>query len=122
MNPDVRLLRAGDASEQPSDLDRARRLFAERRARDAVAGESLALFSEPGWDLMLALFIAYEEGRSVEEAKLPDGIAIGPATAARWIDTLTRMAMVALTVRDGIRYRGLTEKGVAFMLRCLQTS
>ena len=45
----------------------AERLYAERRRRDEYF--PAALFGEPAWDLLLALFIAQDDGRHVPLAE-----------------------------------------------------
>jgi DNA-binding MarR family transcriptional regulator len=59
----------------------AERLYCERRARDErfPAG----LFGEPAWDLMLALFMAREEGRELhlDEAYRAAGVEAGAGRA-----------------------------------------
>jgi hypothetical protein len=67
----------------------AERLYAERRKRDEhfPAG----LFGEPAWDLLLALFIAQDDGRHVTLDEAYTAAQIdpreGPALVARLVDS-----------------------------------
>ncbi|HWT14036.1 MAG TPA: hypothetical protein VN231_14880 [Allosphingosinicella sp.] len=59
----------------------AERLYSERRRRDEHFPRGI--FGEPAWDMMLALFIAREEGREVTfaEAYEAAGVRAGPGRA-----------------------------------------
>lgn len=89
------------ASENPSEAptaavstackarlsDLARRAFRERRRREKLFGDN-ALFGEPGWDLLLDLFIAAEQGKSVSISQACIGACVPSTTALRWIGLL----------------------------------
>lgn len=72
--------------EEPSDADRARTLLAQRRQRDAMAGDLIELFGEPGWDILLTLFVAYEEaagdGRGARRPAIATPGGAGPLAGA----------------------------------------
>jgi hypothetical protein len=91
----------------------AERLYAQRRARDQFFPAKL--FGEPGWDLLLALFIALADGREpgLAEASRAAG---GGATAGRsLVATMEEAGLVARMPAEDGRKRGavrLTENGV----------
>lgn len=105
--------------ESPDDADRARALLAQRRRRDAAAGVLADLFGEPGWDMLLNLFVAYEEGRSIPEAALAQIMRVRPAVAARWLDVLVERGLVHRLDPDGPPAVSLTEQGTILVLRCI---
>jgi hypothetical protein len=74
----------------------ARELLLERREREErfPAG----LFGEPGWELMLALYAASEEGHGLGMVEACEAARIGPAAARRLI---ARMEADGLVERDG---------------------
>jgi DNA-binding MarR family transcriptional regulator len=63
----------------------AEALLAERRRRDAQfeAGFGLALAGEPGWDMLLLLYVEEAYGRRVSVSALCTGAGGSPTTAAR---------------------------------------
>jgi DNA-binding MarR family transcriptional regulator len=71
----------------------AERLYQERRRRDDYFPSGL--FGEPAWDLILALFIAREEGRRLTIAEAYEAAAVKPAAGRRLIARLERTGMVA---------------------------
>ena len=87
----------------------AERLYAERRRREEYF--PAALFGEPAWDLLLALFVAHDDGRHV---------SLDEAYAAAKIDALHGPALVDRLVAAGLVTRShnrwnailLTEQGM----------
>ena len=105
---------------EPSAVDRARALLAQRRARDAVAGSLIDMFGEPGWDILLTLFVAHHEGRPVERAALTDTLALRPVLLERWLAVLTQRELVrTITLGQGAAQMSLTGEGGATVLRCM---
>lgn len=98
-----------------SNYDRARIMYGERRARDAIFGHDLALFGEPAWDVLLDLYIARAEGRRIS----PSGACIAavvPETAAlRWIDSLIRRGFVDRFDHSDGSFLRLSDKGLETM-------
>ncbi|HVF92931.1 MAG TPA: hypothetical protein VM900_01310 [Sphingomonas sp.] len=106
--------------EEPSDLERARMLWAQRRARDAAAGPNADLFGDLAWDIMLLLFIAGEEDRAIDTATVGGLAQLLPQTVERWLTVLESRELLSRTIADsGSRTVRLTDQGLAFMLRCL---
>jgi predicted transcriptional regulator len=103
--------------EEPDDADRARALLAQRRARDAAAGDLAELFGEPGWDILLVLFVAFEEGRPLRMAEIVTAFGLPLRVAKRWLDVLTMRGLVRVdTATDSA---SLTDEGVTLALRCI---
>ncbi|HEX2763202.1 MAG TPA: helix-turn-helix domain-containing protein [Allosphingosinicella sp.] len=98
----------------------AERLYLERRRRDEHFPPGL--FGEPAWDLLLAMFIAHEEGRSLSLAQACSAAKVDPEAGPRLIE---RMAGEGLVVRtrasDDARRSGiaLTESAVLRLCRYL---
>ncbi|WP_267394662.1 MULTISPECIES: hypothetical protein [unclassified Sphingomonas] len=105
--------------EEPSDLDRARALFAQRRARDAAAGQDADLFSDPAWDILLALFIAHAEGRSLADTDACATACVAPAAALRWLDVLGVRGLASFRAGNLGRRAMLTAAGHELVVRCI---
>lgn len=105
---------------EPGDADRARALLAQRRARDAVAGSLIDLFGEPGWDILLTLFVAHHDGLPVERASLAGMLALRPVTLERWLAVMTQRDLIrTIRLGEGSAQLSLTNEGVAIVLRCM---
>lgn len=103
--------------EEPDDADRARALLAQRRARDAAAGDLAELFGEPGWDILLLLFVAFEEGRALRIAEIVTTFGLPLRVAKRWLDVLTMRGLVRMDAE--LDSASLTDEGVTLALRCI---
>jgi hypothetical protein len=64
----------------------AKRLLSQRRQREELLGPELA--SEPAWTMLLALFVAHEEGKPANVAEVCAAAGTPPATALRWLATV----------------------------------
>jgi hypothetical protein len=73
-------------------IDVARVLYSNRRARNRHFDNSL--FAEPRWDILLDLFIAGEEGRSISVSSACIGAAVPNATALRHLAAMQRKGLV----------------------------
>jgi hypothetical protein len=107
--------------EEPDDADRARALLAQRRSRDAAAGSYAELFGEPGWDILLILFVAYEENRTMASGPLLAEAGIRAAVGRRWLQVMQARGLIrwdAMESRDTAAV-ALTDEGVVFALRCI---
>jgi DNA-binding MarR family transcriptional regulator len=76
-----------------SSLSRAKEHYKARRQRDKIFGD-LQLFGEPVWDMLIDLFIATEEGRTVSITSLCMASGVPSTTALRWIGILEDHAIV----------------------------
>lgn len=92
-----------------------RLLISARHARSAVFGIDL---SNPGWGLLLELFLAHLEQRPVKLPRLATDARLAMTTAQRWLDRLCANGFVDRPRRDA-RVRGvataLTPAGVSAM-------
>jgi len=70
----------------------AERLYEERRRRDAKFPPGL--FGEPAWDLLLALFVAYEDGRDLTLPEAYAAARIDPAEGPALVEKLTAAGLV----------------------------
>ena len=82
---------AGRTFDRDERMKRAKRLFAARRRRTQLFGK--AMFGEPAWDMLLALYITDSERRQTI-GQLTQ-LAENPGTTAlRWLDYLEREGLV----------------------------
>jgi DNA-binding MarR family transcriptional regulator len=63
-----------------------------RRMRDRFFEP--ALFADPGWDILLDLFAAQEEGKAVSVSSLCIAASVPPTTALRWITNMTEAGLL----------------------------
>jgi len=107
--------------EEPDDADRARALLAQRRSRDAAAGALAELFGEPGWDILLTLFVAYEEGRPMTSGPLLAATGVRAAVGRRWLQVMQARGLIRWDATGGRDDSAvaLTDDGVVFALRCI---
>ncbi len=71
----------------------ARARYEARRKREAVFGNQ-ELFGEPAWDILLDLYIAHAEGKSVSVSSACIGSASPPTTGLRWLGVLQEAGLV----------------------------
>jgi DNA-binding MarR family transcriptional regulator len=74
-------------------IDFARAMYRNRRARNRHFDDSL--FAEPRWDILLDLFIAAEEGRTISVSSACIGAAVPHATALRHLGAMQHKGLVA---------------------------
>ena len=101
-----------DFASQQSFVAQATALMKHRQMRKQfLPGD---LFREPGWDMMIAIYIADGAGETVNVKTLV-AMVDGPATTSqRWIDHLDRLGLVTRTTDTFDRRRievSLTNKG-----------
>lgn len=68
-------------------LQRAKDYYCKRRQRDRIF-ENPHLFADPAWDILIDLFIAFEEGRRISVSSCCIGSGVPITTALRWIKIL----------------------------------
>lgn len=71
----------------------AARLLDERRARRDFLPEEL--FHEPAWDMLLALYLAHVDRRTLNVKTLVACAEAPVTTSQRWIDHLDRLGLVS---------------------------
>lgn len=76
-----------------SNLALARQAYALRRKRTAIFGNP-DLFGEPAWDILLDLYIAQGEGKSVSVSSACIGSASPATTGLRWLGVLADEGLV----------------------------
>jgi hypothetical protein len=87
----------------------AERLYAQRRARDAHFPSDL--FGEPAWDLLLALFMALQEGRELGAAEACGAAGLDPLAGRPLLARVEATGLIERT-RTGVK---LTSEGVERM-------
>jgi len=76
----------------PDARELAKQLLAQRMARfDHFPAE---LFHEPAWDMLLALFVAHEERRTMNVKTLVSTAHAPVTTSQRWIDHLHKLKLI----------------------------
>jgi len=70
----------------------AERLYAERRCRDTLFPD--ALFGEPAWDLLLAMFIAREKGPAMILCKAYQAAGVSDTTGRRLLDRMEEAGLI----------------------------
>lgn len=74
-------------------VEMARATYAKRRKRAAIFGDP-DLFGEPGWDILLDLYIAEADGKPVSVSSACIGSAAPPTTGLRWLGVLAEQGLV----------------------------
>lgn len=103
------------------NLRRAKLIYAIRRRRDAAAGVG-GLFGEPGWDILLDVFIAQKGRREIQVSSVCIEAGVPSTTILRWLSRLEQDGLIyrASDNVDGRRrFVRLTEAGEALMSRVL---
>jgi hypothetical protein len=81
------------ARSPKNQLALARKAYALRRKRTAIFGNA-ELFGEPAWDILVDLFIAQAEGKSVSVSSACIGSAAPATTGLRWLGVLADEGLV----------------------------
>jgi len=106
------VLRSGEDDELPlSPVQFARLIYRFRRARDRAFGE---IFGEPAWDILLDLYVAGTERRTVSVTSACIASASPQTTALRWLTRLSEEGLIERRVdpADARRiYVQLTTRG-----------
>lgn len=100
----------------------AHRLYRERRARLQSFSQSFAIFGEPGWDILLEIYLADTVGRAMCVGTACLAADVAQTTGLRWLAKLERIGLVTREddPRDGRRgLVMLTPSGRAEMERYL---
>jgi PAS domain S-box-containing protein len=79
-------------------LDSARAFAAAHRARTAVF--DTILFAEPGWDAMIAAYIAEAEGHALDAASLAQTLGLSGEATRRWIHALLQREVLEIEYRN----------------------
>jgi hypothetical protein len=84
---------SGGEIAQPNLIAAARSIIFQRRLRDRVI-DCGSLFGEPAWEIMLDLFIATAEGKSISVSSACIGSAGPPTTALRYLSAMDEQCLV----------------------------
>jgi DNA-binding MarR family transcriptional regulator len=83
--------RVSKSDEWPELTNRARQALLNRRRRRRFFNPDL--FSEPAWELLLALYIEHQ-GRRLNLAQLTEFVGLAPTTVLRWTEYLEEQQLV----------------------------
>ena len=83
----------------------AHRLYRERRARLQSFSQSFAIFGEPGWDILLEIYLADTVGRAMCVGTACLAADVAQTTGLRWLAKLEKIGLVTREddPRDGRR-------------------
>ena len=104
-------------SDETDLIDHAKRVYDERRQRDAIFNDP-DLFGEPGWDILLELMHAEHKGKRISVTSACIGSTAPPTTALRWLRILENKGLIERFVdeRDGRRsFIRLSQAGLTKM-------
>lgn len=71
----------------------AREAYATRRRRSVIFNSD-ELFGEPAWDILLDLYVANAEGKTVSVSSACIGSASPPTTGLRWLGVLSEQGLI----------------------------
>jgi DNA-binding MarR family transcriptional regulator len=94
------------SSPAPKPVD-IRAIIKQRRMRDRFFDPSL--FADPGWDILLDLYAAQDEGQHVSVSSLCIAAAVPPTTALRWITNMTEAGLLVRVQDPGDQRRVFIE-------------
>lgn len=83
----------GNATRRAILIAEAKNSLIARRARSAFVDSSI--LNEPGWDMLLALYIAEESEARNSISRLTEFSGAPLSTALRWIDHLGRLGLTS---------------------------
>lgn len=92
----------------------AKLLYEARRRRDAASSVK-GLFGEPGWDILLDLFIARKTRTALQVSSVCAGAGLPSTTVLRWIARLEREGLIVRVADQEDarrRYVSLTPRGL----------
>ncbi|EAQ30101.1 hypothetical protein NAP1_04975 [Erythrobacter sp. NAP1] len=95
----------------------AREAYTMRRRRGTIF-DNQELFGEPAWDILLDLYIAHVERKTVSVSSACIGSAAPPTTGLRWLGVLTEEGLIVREHDPEDQRRvlvRLTERGLAAM-------
>lgn len=104
-------------------LFQARQLYAMRRRRDAAFG-TRDLLGEPGWDILLDLFIGELEGTRIQVSSVCLDAGVPSTTILRWLARLEREELVyraADNIDGRRRFVRLTDDGRGLMHEAIRS-
>lgn len=87
--------RAARATDAHSDhVATAYRLYRERRARLQAFSQSFSIFGEPGWDILLEIYLADTIGRAMCVGTACLAADVAQTTGLRWLAKLEKIGLV----------------------------
>ncbi len=76
-----------------SDIEVAQRLYKDRRLRDMLDFDD-DLFGEPGWDILLDLFVRHSKNEPVSIKSACIAASVPHTTALRWVGVLEHAKLI----------------------------
>ena len=114
---------SNDPSPETVLVARARKVMEHRRVRSRFLPAEL--FHEPAWDMLLALYIAQHDGRTMNVKTLVSYAEAPATTSQRWIDHLHKLGLID-RVTDMVDRRRvevqLSETGLSAIRRYLDAT
>lgn len=82
-----------EARDRPKDRERLARVMLRSRQRRKDSFPSV-IFGEPGWDMILQLYVSYCEGEPIDVSGLCGCTGVSKTTALRHLDRLAAQQLV----------------------------
>ena len=90
------LARSAGKTEPGADYAAAAlRLYQERRTRLQSFSQPFAIFGEPGWDILLEIYLADTVGKSMCVGTVCFAADVAQTTGLRWLAKLERIGLVS---------------------------
>lgn len=89
----VILAASREARDRPKDRERLARVMLRSRQRRKDSFPSV-IFGEPGWDMILQLYVSYCEGEPIDVSGLCGCTGVSKTTALRHLDRLAAQQLV----------------------------
>lgn len=113
------------AASRLSLVDVARRIYFTHRQRDRAFGGGPPVFRDHACDMLLDLFVASEEGRSISACSVAIASCAAQSTGLRRLDDLVKRGLVrrVLDPADGRRFVvEITAKARGMMIEALTST
>ena len=99
----------GVSARSDRTLATVREEQARRKSRHKLLGVSHDVFSDPGWDLLLELYVAKLTGVRLASSTIGLDAEIPQSTALRWLTYLSSLGLVVRTQDPSDKRRQLVE-------------
>ena len=89
----------GDGASHPTPLSRAKNAIVVRHRRKGYFDDDL--FADPAWDMLLHLFVAYEEKVAISVNHCCITAGVPEMAALRWVAVLEERGLITIAEQPG---------------------